>query len=129
MDKKKEIMKALQHMSVQTGSLACLGCGYEHNCGLHGCAVLKQAMNLIEELSEPWISVKDRLPEDERDGETVMAVISGKPHEKITLDHALMTAGYFNGEGWLVDRYPAWENPTVTHWMPLPEPPEEKQND
>lgn len=52
MDKKKEIIKALQHMSVQTGSLVCLGCGYEHNCGLHGCAILKQAIDCIKELSE-----------------------------------------------------------------------------
>lgn len=72
-----------------------------------------------------WISVKERLPDDEKDGETVLAVVSGKPHENITLCHALMTAGYFPGEGWVVNEYPEWENPTVTHWMPLPEPPEE----
>lgn len=72
-----------------------------------------------------WISVKERLPDDEKDGETVLAVVSGKPHENITLCHALMTAGYFPGEGWVVNEYPEWENPTITHWMPLPEPPEE----
>ena len=72
-----------------------------------------------------WISVKERLPDDEKDGEMVLAVVSGKPHENITLCHALMTAGYFPGEGWVVNEYPEWENPTVTHWMPLPEPPEE----
>lgn len=72
-----------------------------------------------------WISVKERLPDDEKDGETVLAVVSGKPHENITLYHALMTAGYFPGEGWVVNEYPEWENPTITHWMPLPEPPEE----
>lgn len=73
-----------------------------------------------------WISVKERLPDDEKDGETVLAVVSGKPHENITLCHALMTAGYFPGEGWVVNEYPEWENPTITHWMPLPEPPEEE---
>lgn len=72
-----------------------------------------------------WISVKERLPDDEKDGETVLAVVSGKPHENITLCYALMTAGYFPGEGWVVNEYPEWENPTITHWMPLPEPPEE----
>lgn len=72
-----------------------------------------------------WISVKERLPDDEKDGETVLAVVSGKPHENITLCHALMTAGYFPGEGWVVNEYPEWENPTITHWMPLPKPPEE----
>ena len=72
-----------------------------------------------------WISVKERLPDDEKDGETVLAIVSGKPHKNITLCHALMTAGYFPGEGWVVNEYPEWENPTITHWMPLPEPPEE----
>lgn len=72
-----------------------------------------------------WISVKERLPDDEKDGETVLAVVSGKPHENITLCHALMTAGYFPGVGWVVNEYPEWENPTIAHWMPLPEPPEE----
>lgn len=71
------------------------------------------------------ISVKERLPDDEKDGETVLAIVSGKPHKNITLCHALMTAGYFPGEGWVVNEYPEWENPTITHWMPLPEPPEE----
>ena len=73
-----------------------------------------------------WISVKERLPDDEKDGETVLAVVSGKPHENITLCYALMTAGYFPGEGWVVNEYPEWENPTITHWMPLPKPPEEE---
>lgn len=72
-----------------------------------------------------WISVKERLPDDEKDGETVLAIVSGKPHKNITLCHALMTAGYFPGEGWVVNEYPEWENPTITHWMPLPELPEE----
>lgn len=72
-----------------------------------------------------WIPVSERLPEDEDDGETVLAVVFGKPHKNITLHHAIMTAEYFYQGGWLVYEYPEWENPTVTHWMPLPEPPEE----
>lgn len=72
-----------------------------------------------------WIPVSERLPEDEDDGETVLAVVFGKPHKNITLHHAIMTAEYFYQGGWLVDEYPEWENPIVTHWMPLPEPPKE----
>ena len=84
------------------------------------------ALRSMPETTKPgWISVKERLPDDEKDGETVLAVVSGKPHENITLCHTLMTAGYFPGEGWVVNEYPEWENPTITHWMPLPEPPEE----
>ena len=44
----KELTAQLHRMSVETGSLTCLGCGYEHNCGIHGCALLRQAMETIE---------------------------------------------------------------------------------
>lgn len=84
------------------------------------------ALRSMQKTTKPgWISVKERLPDDEKDGETVLAIVSGKPHKNITLCHALMTAGYFPGEGWVVNEYPEWENPTITRWMPLPEPPEE----
>lgn len=76
--------------------------------------------------SVEWIRADERLPDDERDGETVLAIVSGKPHENITLCQAIMLAGYFGEEGWLVNEYPEWENPVVTHWMPLPELPKNK---
>lgn len=41
--KTDELIKSLQSLKVQTGSLACLGCGHEHNCGLHGCAIAREA--------------------------------------------------------------------------------------
>lgn len=37
----------LNEMAFNTGTLNCLGCGYEHGCGLHGCAVLKRAADII----------------------------------------------------------------------------------
>ena len=39
----KALLKALRKLEVETGSLACLGCGHEHNCGNHGCAILREA--------------------------------------------------------------------------------------
>ncbi len=43
-----ELIKALERMKSETGSLAessfCLGCGHEHNCGEHGCAVIREAI-------------------------------------------------------------------------------------
>ena len=94
--------------------------------GLHKLGWLAYAYPPVHIDRSKWISVKEQLPHDTKDGETVLAVVSGKPHENITLHHALMTAGYFSGEGWVVNEYPEWENPTITHWMPLPEPPEEE---
>ena len=41
--KTDELIKSLQSLKVQTGSLACLGCGHEHNCGVHGCAIAREA--------------------------------------------------------------------------------------
>lgn len=48
----RECVGALRRMKVQTGSLVCLGCGMEHSCGVHGCAILRRAAEIIEELGE-----------------------------------------------------------------------------
>lgn len=45
--KTDELIKALQSLKVQTGSLACLGCGHEHNCSVHGCALLREAVSQL----------------------------------------------------------------------------------
>ena len=58
----KELIQALRSLEVETGSLACLGCGHEHNCSIHGCAIIRETADKIE---QHWISVKDRLPENE----------------------------------------------------------------
>lgn len=41
-------LQALRKLKVQTGSLACLGCGHEHNCSTHGCAILRNAVEHME---------------------------------------------------------------------------------
>ena len=43
----KELLRELERLKVETGSLACLGCGHEHNCGVHGCAILRAARERI----------------------------------------------------------------------------------
>ena len=45
----RELIAVLRR--VQTGSLACLGCGYEHNCGIHGCRILRDAADRLERLA------------------------------------------------------------------------------
>lgn len=44
----EDLMAALRRLKVQTGSLACLGCGREHNCGIHGCAILRETITFVE---------------------------------------------------------------------------------
>jgi len=60
-----------------------------------------------------WIPVSERLPE--RD--TAVLV-----HTDMDGTHAAS----FDGEEWFCDYGGAWLFPNVTHWMPLPEPPEVK---
>ena len=46
----EEIVKWLRSKKVETGSMLCLGCGYEHHCGIHGCAVMRAAADAMENL-------------------------------------------------------------------------------
>ena len=44
----QELIDSLRRLQVETGSLACLGCGHEHSCGIHGCAILREAADRLE---------------------------------------------------------------------------------
>ena len=45
--KDQELVNALRRLKVETRSLACLGCGHEHNCGVSGCAIIREAIDRI----------------------------------------------------------------------------------
>ena len=45
------LIAALRRLKVQTGSIACLGCGYEHNCSVHGCHIMRVAAERLEQLT------------------------------------------------------------------------------
>lgn len=115
-----DLISALSQLRVETGSLACLGCGHEHNCSTSGCAIIREAIEVLRDAS--WISVADRLPDDDV---MVLCIVSGRPQTNITLDEAMEIASHSRTDGWIVDAWPEWEDPTVTYWMPLPELPEE----
>lgn len=42
--KRDELIRALRRLKVETGSLACLGCGHEHSCSVHGCVIITEAI-------------------------------------------------------------------------------------
>lgn len=68
----KKLIDALRRMAPETGSLICLGCGYERGCSVHGCAVLKAAVGRLEELTAPPSNAPLTLEElREMDGEPV----------------------------------------------------------
>lgn len=48
----KELINSLNRLKVQTGSLACLGCGHEHNCGTCGCAIIREAADKLQAVAE-----------------------------------------------------------------------------
>lgn len=172
MMKRDEIVAGLRRQRVETGSIACLGCGWENSCGVHGCRIMREAADMLENdetcdgvlrdaiekwkkaygtlrekhsalleqngklreaaadvtrlaaeaaVERDWISVEDRLPEDDGD---VLAIVSGYPTPNITLEDVLVVAAFCEGEGWYIEEYPDWDNPIITYWMPLPEPPE-----
>ena len=54
-----ELTAQLRRMSVETSSLVCLDCGYEHNCGIHGCALLRQAVETIEKQAAAIEELRD----------------------------------------------------------------------
>jgi hypothetical protein len=56
-----EVLRALDALAVETGSLACLGCGREHNCGAHGCAIIRAAGLTIRELIAEKGQLKRRI--------------------------------------------------------------------
>ena len=45
------LIDAMNRIKVETGSLACMGCGHEHNCGIHGCAIIRKATHHLELLN------------------------------------------------------------------------------
>ena len=145
------LVNALRRLKVETGSLACMGCGHEHNCGVSGCAVMREAADRIanqnthiaalqqeieklrgqneqlreaaalvtkesaELLEQRWIPVEERLPELE----TPVLVLDRRGNRMIRTLRKLATdkEPVFRPDGLVPGKH-------ITHWMPLPEPPE-----
>lgn len=172
----EELVKALRRMGKLTGGLMCVGCGHAHNCSIHGCAVVREAADKIKQLNNftdsqcarlliknqklqaaipHWISVKDRLPENEEDvliaytrkglrGDVYFCVgmafhTDGRTNTEdsaytwqtdyMDMSYDEEADAYIIPEGWwetvdFGEEFSAVDMP-VTHWMPLPEPPEE----
>lgn len=111
----EELAGALRRMAMETGSLICLGCGYEHGCSVHGCAVLREAAELLER--RRWISVEERLPDSPKN-----VLVSGGNYVDMASWQGEQGAFVRFDPGTLI----GMECPGIRYWMPLPEPPEEE---
>lgn len=90
-------------------------------------AALDKAIEALEKREAPdnggWISVKDRLPEESKN---VLVYCKGGYMSSVSFSHMWKAFNHFDSQG----------DPTegdnhcfldVTHWMPMPEPPEEEE--
>ena len=128
-DRVNSLLADLKRLKVETGALACMGCGREHNCGVHGCAVLREAADVLQEYVNRskryadeimalrewprWILVTERLPES---FVPVIVCRDGAPGERIVEQGHKDVGGWWKVYGTRTKR--------VTHWMPLPDAPE-----
>lgn len=117
----EETVRSLRHLKIQTGGIQCLGCGYEHDCSIHGCRIMREAADLIEqqaagieELREKvpeWIPVTERLPQVEQ------RVLIMDRHKNVMARTLRRLPGEkepsFRPDGLLPKVH-------ITHWMPLP---------
>lgn len=132
----QELVNAIRRLKVETGSPACMGCGHEHNCGVSGCAVMREAADRIanqrthiaalqQEIEKlrgqvpRWIPVDERLPKTESWGasKVVLGIVqneSGYPPPNPCF------CVYLGNQKWRIRGRMA----TITHWMPLPTDPE-----
>lgn len=57
----QELVNAIRRLKVETGSLACMGCGHEHNCGVSGCAVMREAADRIANQSTHILALQKEI--------------------------------------------------------------------
>lgn len=135
----QELISAIRRLKVETGSLACMGCGHEHNCGVSGCAVMQEAADRIANQSTHiaalqqeieklrgqvprWIPVEERLPENFRKVLCCEYFRHGD-FNGMFVNYAL---GYQNNGRW-GGEVANGTNARALAWMPLPEPPKEER--
>lgn len=78
--------------------------------------VIRAADLCGDEVPSPWISVKDALPED-------------FDTKVVWTDRGILYLATFTGMRWYTSGGETIRDEEVTHWMPLPPPPEGGQDD
>lgn len=150
---REELAESLARLSVETGSLVCLGCGYKNSCGTHGCAILRAAMETICSTALEQDGVRpidaNRLESsiqhiiDTCAGDFNKAIFAmfldyikqastiTPPNEWVSVEERLPEPTYcvlvyttdYSIEVDAIGSDGEWMSYEVTHWMPLPTPP------
>lgn len=81
-------------------------------------------INQLEARVQKWISVEDRLPEDDVD--VIVYAVSNNGGYTIAVTFHTHTLYGLNIEGWASPWQYFTSHYTITHWMPMPEPPKEE---
>lgn len=113
----EEIMTALRRLKVETGSLVCMGCGREHDCGVHGCRIVREAAELIEKLADRCARYVEEI-----------AVLQELETDYIDMEYDEDADAYIIPEGWwesieFGETFSAVDMPVLA-WRPLPDGPE-----
>lgn len=146
-------LNALRKLRVETGSLACLGCGYEHNCSTHGCAILRNAIEHMEAALSNYDSLSalvDRLETELKSEILSAAELRARlandwvsVEERLPTDErpVLVFVGYADtmtgfittSSYFCFDANPHWQwdglvrdEQRTLFWMPLPAPPDRR---
>lgn len=154
--KDKDLVNAIRRLKVETRSLACIGCGHGHNCGVSGCAIMREAADRIANQSTHIAALQQEIEklrgqnEQLREAAALVTKESAEllerrwipVEERLPEDRSdVLVVAYWHERwgaymGWCAPERAAWSvhvgigdrsDIAVTHWMPLPEPPKEER--
>lgn len=95
----------------------CSGCPYEYEPECHPLTTAKEIIVEMMGKMPVWCDADVELPAD--CGMIVLCLVTGE-YGNIQFEKAYCLGNYYASEGWVLETWPEWKNPGVTHWMELP---------
>ena len=147
--KDKDLVNAIRRLKVETGSLACMGCGHARNCGVSGCAIMREAAGRIANQRTHIAALQQEIENEQlREAAALVTKESAEllerrwipVEERLPEDRSdVLVVAYWHERwgaymGWCAPERAKWsvhvgigdrDDVAVTYWMPLPEPPKE----
>ena len=113
-----DVREKLVEMLEEHGSGLCTACGLADYLIANGVTV------------HEWISVDDRLPDDEQEILVIAHGWGGRlvyvgSHKRVEAQKSWLTGITNKSSEWSLWGWSYLKEPMVTHWMPMPQPPKE----